>query len=298
MAIQNDPGVFGRKIFFLNPAYSVKEKIIAKLQKMEYEVYTIESYREAKPILRKNPNSILFINTDAQLAPSAWFNFIRTFDREETLSTILISVLTERFRASDVDIFNKFAYLACNVIEFENGLESISEKIVSLVEQFKAKGQRQYVRANLTYDKDATLFWNHGSKMHQLKLLDISSVGMAVRCPVVLENQIIAKNFLLQNVTMRLGTKQLVIEAVIYGIKQTTDGTLWILLLLPSTAPSIKDEIRAYVSKTIEEQMIASINGERKDEQDYSQMNYYNLATKTKTKTTVNLFSSLPGSNF
>ena len=156
----------------------------------------------------------------------------------------------------------------------------------------------RYVRASLAHDKDASLFWNHGSKMHQLKLLDISSVGMAVRCPAVLENQIIAKNFLLQDVTMRLGTKQVVVEAVIYGIKQTPEGTLWILLLLPSTAPSIREEIRAYVSKTIEEKMLASINGERKDEEDYAILNYYNLATKTKTKTTINPFATLPGSNF
>ena len=134
--------------------------------------------------------------------------------------------------------------------------------------------------------------------MHQLKLLDLSSVGMAVKCPSVLENQIIAKNFLLQDVTMRLGPKQMVVEAVIYGIKSTPEGTLWILLLLPSTPPSIKEEIRTYVSKTIEEKMITSINGERKDDEDYALLNYYNLATKTKTKSKISPFASLPGSNF
>ena len=300
MAEQNESelDIFGRKIFFLNPAYPVKKEIMSRLQAQEYEVYTIESYREAKPLLRKNPNSLLFVNIDAQLTHAAWFNYIRTYDRADILATIKICVISERIKASDVAIFNKFVNMVSDVIEFNEGIEGVAKQIQKILDETNAKGKRQYVRANLTHDKDASLFWNHGSKMHQLKLLDLSSVGMAVKCPAVLENQIIAKNFLLQDVTMRLGPKQMVVEAVIYGIKSTPEGTLWILLLLPSTPPSIKEEIRTYVSKTIEEKMITSINGERKDDEDYALLNYYNLATKTKTKSKISPFASLPGSNF
>lgn len=295
---ENQLDIFGRKVFFLNPAYPVKKEIISKLQAQEYEVYNIESYREAKPLLRKNPDSVLFINLDAQLTISGWFNYVRTFDKEAVLKTIKIVVLSERIKPSDINIFNKFAYLPYEVIDFNEGLEGVSNQISKILIDLNAKGKRQYVRANLTHDKEASLFWNHGSKMHQLKLLDISSVGMAVKCPSILENQIIAKNFLLQDVTMRLGTRQVVVEAVIYGSKQTTEGTLWILLLLPSTSPSIKEEIRSYVSKTIEEKMLTSINGEKKDDEDYALLNYYNLATKTRTKTSITPFTNIPGSNF
>ena len=300
MAEQNESelDIFGHKIFFLNPAYPVKKEIMSRLQAQEYEVYTIESYREAKPLLRKNPNSLLFVNIDAQLTHAAWFNYIRTYDRDDILATIKICVISERIKASDVAIFNKFVNMVSDVIEFNEGIEGVAKQIQKILDETNAKGKRQYVRANLTHDKDASLFWNHGSKMHQLKLLDLSSVGMAVKCPAVLENQIIAKNFLLQDVTMRLGPKQMVVEAVIYGIKSTPEGTLWILLLLPSTPPSIREEIRTYVSKTIEEKMITSINGERKDDEDYALLNYYNLATKTKTKSKISPFASLPGSNF
>lgn len=300
MAEQNESelDIFGRKIFFLNPAYPVKKEIMSRLQAQEYEIYTIESYREAKPLLRKNPNSLLFVNIDAQLTHAAWFNYIRTYDRDDILATIKICVISERIKASDVAIFNKFVNMVSDVIEFNEGIEGVAKQIQKILDETNAKGKRQYVRANLTHDKDASLFWNHGSKMHQLKLLDLSSVGMAVKCPSVLENQIIAKNFLLQDVTMRLGPKQMVVEAVIYGIKSTPEGTLWILLLLPSTPPSIREEIRTYVSKTIEEKMITSINGERKDDEDYALLNYYNLATKTKTKSKISPFASLPGSNF
>ncbi len=295
----SDVAAQGRKIFFLNPPYSIKMEIIPKLQKYEYEVYTIDSYRDTKNLLRKNPNSILFINLDSQMQTPAWFNFIRSFDREDALATTLISILSERIKESDKEVFSKFTTLAGDIIDYSEGTERTYNEILNILVKTDAKGRRQYVRATVDHDNDASLFWNHGSKMHLLKLLDISSVGMAVKVPPALESQIIAKNFLLSDATMRLGTKQVVVEAVIYGVKQTPAGTIWILLLLPQTPASIKDEIRAYVSKTLENQLIVTINAERKDEQDYSLLNYYSLATKTKskTKTTMSLFSKIPGSN-
>ncbi len=294
---ENTEEIFGRKIFFLNPAYSVKKDIVAKLQDNEFEVYIIDNYRDAKNLLRKNRNSILFINIDAQLSVGSWFNFIRSFEKEEILSTIYIAVITERLKQADSEVFEKHGNIEGGVIDFEQGIDAIAKKIDKILESTNAKGRRQYVRANLSYDKDASLFWNHGSKMHQLKLLDISSVGMAVKVPKVLENQIIAKNFLLQDVTMRLGTKQLLIQAVIFAVKQTAEGTIWILLLHPSTVHSTKLEIRHYVSKTIQERLMTTINNDHKDDIDYSQLNYFNIATKSRAKGSLSPFSQKPGHN-
>lgn len=294
---------FGRKIFFLNPTYSVKKDIVSDLEKNEYEVYVIENYRDAKNLLMKNPDSILFINADAQLSVGAWYNFVRTLERDETLATTITAIMTERMKQSDKDLFVKTAHLRGGIIDFDDGLSSVAKKINEVLLAFDAKGRRQYVRANLVYDRDASLFWNHGSKMHQLKLLDISSVGMAVKIPKILENQIIVKNFLLNGGTLRLGTRQLVVDTVVYAVKQSTDCTIWVLLLMPGTSPTVKDEIRHYVTKTMHETLLLSINGDRKDESDYNLLNYYNLATKQKPMTTaskstfVSPFSHIPGFN-
>ena len=72
---------------------------------------------------------------------------------------------------------------------------------------------------------------------------------------------------------------------------------------MPGTSPSVKDEIRHYVTKTMHETLLLSINGDRKDESDYNLLNYYNLATKQKPMTTaskstfVSPFSHIPGFN-
>ena len=86
--------------------------------------------------------------------------------------------------------------------------------------------------------------------------------------------------------------------AVVFAVKKTEQGTIWVLLLAPQTSAAVKDEIRRYVFKTIEDKMILSINEERKDDTDYAQMDYYNFAAKTKSKSKPSTFSSQPGHNF
>lgn len=273
--------LFGRKIFFLNPAYSVRNEVITELQNEEYEVYIIESYRDAKNLLRLNENAILFINVDAQLAMNSWYNFIRSFEKEDVLSSIYIGIISERIRPADRELFLTTAQIPAGIIMLDTDMKFITESILGVLKEANAKGRRQYVRANLSHDKEASLFWNHGTKMHQLKLLDISSVGMSVKVPPALA-QIVGKNFILRDVTLRLGSKQIVIEAVVFAVKEIPDGIMWVLLLLPNTSTKTRDIIRQYVSETFQKIMMTVINNARPDDTAYDTLNYYNMAAKRK----------------
>lgn len=273
--------LFGRKIFFLNPAYSVRNEVITELQNEEYEVYIIESYRDAKNLLRLNENAILFINVDAQLAMNSWYNFIRTFEKEDVLSSIYIGIISERIRPADRELFLTTAQIPAGITMLDTDMKFITESILGVLKEANAKGRRQYVRANLSHDKEASLFWNHGTKMHQLKLLDISSVGMSVKVPPALA-QIVGKNFILRDVTLRLGSKQIVIEAVVFAVKEIPDGIMWVLLLLPNTSTKTRGIIRQYVSETIQKIMMTVINNTRPDDTAYDILNYYNMAAKRK----------------
>lgn len=273
--------LFGRKIFFLNPAYSVRNEVITELQNEEYEVYIIESYRDAKNLLRLNENAILFINVDAQLAMNSWYNFIRTFEKEDVLSSIYVGIISERIRPADRELFLTTAQIPAGITMLDTDMKFITESILGILKEANAKGRRQYVRANLSHDKEASLFWNHGTKMHQLKLLDISSVGMSVKVPPALA-QIVGKNFILRDVTLRLGSKQIVIEAVVFAVKEIPDGIIWVLLLLPNTSTKTRDIIRQYISETFQKIMMTVINNARPDDTAYDTLNYYNMAAKRR----------------
>ena len=73
--------IFGRKVFFLNPTLSIQNVFVRKLQDLEYEVYTIEHYYDAKPVLSEYEDSICFINIDDRLTYKQWLNFIKSFEK-------------------------------------------------------------------------------------------------------------------------------------------------------------------------------------------------------------------------
>lgn len=125
--------LFGRKIFFLNPAYSVRNEVITELQNEEYEVYIIESYRDAKNLLRLNENAILFINVDAQLAMNSWYNFIRTFEKEDVLSSIYIGIISERIRPADRELFLTTAQIPAGITMLDTDMKFITESILGVL---------------------------------------------------------------------------------------------------------------------------------------------------------------------
>ena len=59
--MENQPPIFGRKIYFINPPYAIKTTLIDRLRALEYEAYYIHDPRSAKAILENNPDSICFI---------------------------------------------------------------------------------------------------------------------------------------------------------------------------------------------------------------------------------------------
>ncbi len=273
--------IFGRRIFFLNPAFVIRKEIFTSLQDNEYEAYIIDTYHEAKNIMRHNPNSILFINVDAQIPMNAWYNFVRSFEKEDVLRSINIYIMSERIKQSDKLLFEAAPEVAGEIIAMDDTLENLTERFSKILTDLNAKGKRKYVRANLIQDTDSALFWNYGTKMHQLKLLDISSVGMSVRVPNQIGN-IVAANTVLKDITIRLGTSQFVVEAVVFAVKNDADKIIWILLLLPNTANKIKNSIKNYIYEKNQDSILRSIDNDEPDNDDYTKLNYYNLATKKK----------------
>ncbi|MBP5251214.1 MAG: hypothetical protein J6Z17_02245 [Treponema sp.] len=271
--------IFGRKVFFINPAYSIRNDVIPALQKEEYEVYIIDSYKDAKNILRKYKNSMCFINVDAQLSIDAWFNFIKSFEKEITLKSTFIGVISERIKRDDRSIFLAHANIPGGIIHVDESMSAITKELETILLNNGAKGKRQYVRANLSLERDAALFWTIEDRLFQMKLLDISSVGMSVKVPAQMAPYAHEKA-IVRDITLRLATKQFVVDAVVFAIKNTPEGLLWIMLLMPNTATSVKDAIRDYVAVTNQKLLMASINNKVADSTDYNDIPYYKLVTK------------------
>ena len=71
--------IYGRKIFFCNPSLFIEHFIVESLRKDDYEVYVLNDYSLAKPLLMLYPDSMCYFDIDSELSFSTWFNFLKSF---------------------------------------------------------------------------------------------------------------------------------------------------------------------------------------------------------------------------
>ena len=295
---QFDFDIYGRKIFFLNPSPSIEADLIAPLRRDEYEVYIIENFRDAKNVLRQNPRSILFADIDSQLSVPEWFNFIQSFKREDSLHQILVFTLSSKLKPTEAAVFRKFSSVDDCVLDLTLGAQTIAQQVNEMLSRHNAKGRRKFLRVDLSFDKNSSMFWNYSGQIHEMHFCFLSSVGMAVKVPPSLVNLKVEKGFELKGLTLKLGTHQTEASAQVFALRRTFVETVWILLLAEDTTESVKDQIRDYVFQVLEERVQLSVNGFKQDETDYTQMNDWNFAAKEKGKSESSLFSHVPGRNF
>ena len=58
----------GKKIFFVNPTFFVRTRILSALREQEYETYIFTDYKRIKGYLRVHKNAIVYINPEMQLS--------------------------------------------------------------------------------------------------------------------------------------------------------------------------------------------------------------------------------------
>lgn len=266
---QRENPIFGRKVYFLNPPYAIKTNVVEKLRSLEYETYFIEDIQCAKPILKKNKDSICFIDIDSGFSLSEWFNYIHSFQKDMDLATIYIGLLSQKIKASDKNQFLLKAEIPGGFIMLDEGLDKITEKIVKICEINGAKGRRQYVRLDCKQRKDATLHIEKEGRLFTMKLIDISSCGFA--CAIgVKEKEIFKEKEVYKKIIITLGTKTINCEAAVFAIKDGLPYATIVMLMMPSTSASTKNIIRSYVFSTLQKDMETLSKSIMKDMTDYS----------------------------
>ena len=260
--------IAGRKVYFLNPTYMLRDLIITALWDAEYEIYIVDDYQYMKNLLSKNPDSILYINIDVQMNFMAWLAFIDSIRRDKTLNSTIVGVISDKLSESEKDLF--FTRTKC-----DGGFFSTKETIPMIVSSFKrildmygAKGRRQYVRA-MCMGCNASVLWQTEDKMFELPLVDISKVS----CSIKLEERFlghIKPGTIMPGMTLKLNGRVFSMNMKVYAVFQKGSAIMGVLIFdenLPSfTQTSIKD----FIFKILHKTMIASVNGEAPDKVDYT----------------------------
>lgn len=250
MGENKDKSFSGRKVFFINPNLAVENSLIARLQTMEYEVYTIKDYRTAKNLFAKIKEGICFVSPDSVLNKNGWRNFIKYFENDETYKDFDFGVLSEMIPENKKEEFTKDLKLSAGFFS-TLGNEDTVRNLVKSLDKLEAKGMRKYIRVSCLADTKSELYWfTKDKKMFRCKLIDLSTAGIAAKLPLS-QAKAVFVNQLISDATLVLAGKQLPVCVKVSGIKAANDVLLVIMMYGMDTPVSTQNQIRSYVNEKL-----------------------------------------------
>lgn len=266
-----DKSIYGRKVFFLTPTTSFESLYLERLRNMEYEVYVINDYRKAKPLLRKNPDSICFCIIGSQLTLKGWHNFIKSFAEESVFRPldlgIILPLLTEDKQSNFCAELQYDAGLFC----LDGNSEELFRSIVKSLDSLGAKGLRKYVRANCLSESQTDLIFMKDNRMFKLKIIDISSVGIAAKLSMKHANLVFV-NQTIKDVTLNLRNMNIIVDIQVTTIKSAGDFLLVIIMFADTVQPESISKIRRYISDNLKETLRATVKTSDLDMLDYEKL--------------------------
>ncbi|MCQ2572657.1 MAG: hypothetical protein MJ182_02050 [Treponema sp.] len=259
----------GRKVFFVSPPYYVTNTIIPRLTANEYEVYSIDNFRMVKPILRKYPDSICFINIDSkELSFKEWFRFAKSFEEDEVLSTIFFGVISQYAPKPERENFLLHVQLPAGFIQYTPDLNSMVEIFLAILEMNGAMGKRKYVRADCGRDARIYADIDINTKTVPLMIQNISSVGISCyindhQLPLFEDKSVHRMHLHLEDLSFS--------GSIVVLMKREIDNKKIVVMLFgQGLAYSSKSMIRDFIRQKIQANLMTEFVGVPLDKEDYS----------------------------
>lgn len=271
MTQNENKDVNGKKVFFVTQNQPLIKAIKSRLLTMEYEMYFINDYKVLKNLLSEFPDSICFITPDYQLSHTGWKNLIRTLNESPEFKGVKVGIVHATLKQNEIDQFKGGLVLEAGFESIDEEKEDVLKHIVRTLDKLDAKGMRQYVRANCEEDDSSEIYWLEGDKMHKLRILDISSVGIAIELPARNVAALRDKNEI-RNAKIILNSRQIPISLDIKMIKPMKNSFIAIAMFKMDTGKAALDLIRTYVSDSLFRDIFNTILNRPIDRTDYDSM--------------------------
>ncbi len=261
----------GKKIFFVNPTPQIKNYVVANLRNDELEVYLIDSYKLAKNVLLKNPNSLCFFYVDSDLTLNGWITMLCEITKSPELQSNTIGVISDKIGDKEKLYLLENAVLLGGIHKAGSSPLRLLSGLKDVVKTEKAKGRRQYVRANCLKEKNNELVWPQNNTVMQLKIVDISTTSIALKAKPE-DVPFLQKGTKVTGATLRLGVKQYLVDFLIYDIHQRDGKTLVVALFMQESLRALKLDVQEYVYEVLQKQLMDTIELLPPDEREYNKI--------------------------
>jgi hypothetical protein len=244
--------IAARKIFFLHPNAVIQNRIVSELAQQEYEVYTTKNKDTLRRLLKKYPDSVVFVDINEGMPEKDWEAWITGVIEDDEIKGVSIGIVT-----SNDDDAIKHKYLTsvkvrCGYTVLKFDLEKAISHIFEILQEINARGRRKYLRTTLDKDSNTTLNLPYHGDFVNGQIKDISVVGFS--CSLDGDPDI-PKNTLVKDIQVKLQTTLLKADGIVFGSR--IDGTekVYVFLFTQRIDPEARTKIRKFIQQNLQAKM-------------------------------------------
>lgn len=239
----------GRKVFLLNPPSVVGEDLIHAILAAEYELYVVKDPKRALRVFRRFPDSIVFLNIDSEMSEPEWEQYVRRLLDDKIFADLRVGILSYN---SDSGLIEKYLMqigVQCGFVRLKLGAQESTKIMLRMLEANEARGRRRYVRARTAEDRKVGFNVEVGGHRYEGRILDISSVGMAVRFSEAVSFE---PKSSLPGIQLRLRATLVRVDGVLLG-RREDDRSIYVIIFREAADSKARRQIREYIHRSLQD---------------------------------------------
>ena len=244
--------IVGKKIFFLHPTVVVQNRIIVELVQQEYEVYIAKNKDSIRKVLRKYPDSILFVDINEHMPEKDWELWIKGVMEASDTKSVSIGIISANENDQLKQKYIALMKLPCGYTALKFDLDKTIMQIITILQAVNAKGRRKYIRANTEKETNTTVNLPWDGEFIKGHIKDISVVGIS--CTLA-TNPEIGKNTLVKDIQIKLQSALLKVEGIIVGSRMEGQEKIYVILFTQRIDPEARIKIRKYIQYNLQSKM-------------------------------------------
>lgn len=243
----------GKKVFFLYPQPVIQSQIITVLAQHEFEVYAVKDHIKLKEILKKYPDSVVFVDINDQFPDSDCEAWIKEVSGNPAMRNIALGVTSAAVDAALQKKYTETIKLKCGFLYLKaNQIAAAIKHIIDALQSVDAKGRRKYLRVTLDHDTSVSINIPTDIGFAQGSIKDISVAGLSCAFK---EDPKLQKNALFRDIQIKLQSMIIKAEGIIFGSRMDGSSKVYVLLFTPRVSPDVHTKIRLYIQQNLQAKM-------------------------------------------
>ncbi len=243
------------RVFFLYPPNIISEKVIMDIIRNEFLAYLVNDYKAVINVLKKYPNSILFINIDTVLSEPEWEKYIVRLMSESATSRVRIGIIT--FYGNS-DLARKYLFdikIQCGFITLRTSYNQCKDMILKVLNAVEAIGKRKYIRISCIDMPSVSVCVIIRGRKYSGTVIDVSSAGMA--CTFEKDfHAYLEKNSIIDEIQLSLRGKLCLVKGEIVGKRYTENKDIvYIVMYGKYIDGTIREKIHSFIYLCLSEQI-------------------------------------------